>query len=312
MKKLALFAAATICALALSGCMMNQGIYTTISYDHPERYSIGPGQVTETVNQLDIQWIAGPVELRYGDGEELSFIEAANGALTDQTTMRWWLDGDTLRLRFCDSGKVRLGNLQKSLTVTLPAGLFLKDADISNVSGAIDVPELHVREAKLTSTSGAISACVSEAEQIRAASVSGSVKLTVSGAAEKVSAASTSGRLELTVDTVDDLTVDTVSGSVAITARRVSDGEIGTTSGSADVSLADASGEWEIGTVSGSVELTIPEDSNLTLEYSTVSGSSSWDIPITQEGKNRFTSGRGDHLWKVKTTSGSLEVHKRT
>ena len=87
--------------------------------------------VTQPVKHLDIQWVAGPVKLRYGTGEEVSSTEKANETLSKSTAMHWWLDGDTLRLRFCESGRGQLGHLEKTLTVTLPAGVMAYPAPFS-------------------------------------------------------------------------------------------------------------------------------------------------------------------------------------
>lgn len=311
MKKLLLLAAAAVCTVVLTGCF-GSGTFTSFTYDHPERYSIGPGQVTQPVKHLDIQWVAGPVKLRYGTGEEVSFTEKANETLSKSTAMHWWLDGDTLRLRFCESGRVQLGHLEKTLTVTLPAGVILEDVEISSVSGAIDAPQLHAGEVELATTSGGVDACIYGAESVRAATVSGTVRLETPGELEELSAATTSGTIDLTAERVEELSVGTVSGAVTVTARQADRGDIGTTSGSVDVTLSNADGRWEIGTVSGSVDLTIPEDADVTVEYSTTSGSFRTAIPMRQEGKKTFTAGRGGEEWKIHTTSGSLEIHSGT
>ena len=107
------------------------------------------------------------------------------------------------------------------------------------------------------------------------------------------------------------MSVETVSGTVNISARQAERGEIGSTSGAVNLTLADTAGVWEIGTVSGSVHLTVPEDGDLTLEYSTVSGSFCSGIPMRQEGKKTYIAGRGGETWTVSTTSGTLEVSGR-
>lgn len=310
MKKLILLAAAAVCALVLTGCRSG-GNYMTFTYDHPDKYTVGSGRVTDTVKHLDIQWLNGQVELRYGTGDALSFTEQSGKALTRETTMHWWLDGDTLRLRFCASGKVTVGNLEKTLIVTLPAGLTLESADITTVSGDIDVPELHAREIGWGTTSGAVSASVYGAERVSVGTVSGAVALEAPGMLDRAEVSSTSGSLEVTVDTVEKLSVETVSGTVNLSARQVERGEIGSTSGAVSLTLADTAGVWEIGTVSGSVHLTVPEDGDLTLEYSTVSGSFCSGIPMRQEGKKTYSAGRGGETWTVSTTSGTLEVSGR-
>ena len=91
-----------------------------LSYPNAEKYSIGDASVSDTVNNLFIDWTARKVTVEYYDGKEITVSETANRSLSEDDKLRWWLDGKTLRIRYIKDGITLTFGLDKTLTVSLP------------------------------------------------------------------------------------------------------------------------------------------------------------------------------------------------
>ena len=87
-----------------------------LSYPNAEKYSIGDASVSDMVNNLFIDWTAGKVTVEYYDGKEITVSETANRSLSEDDKLRWWLDGDTLRVRYAKPGFRISFDLDKQLT----------------------------------------------------------------------------------------------------------------------------------------------------------------------------------------------------
>ena len=115
MKKLFPFLLAALCLGSFCSCGTN------ITYKNAEKYSVGGSTVTG-VARLEIGWLDGSVAIGTHDGEGVIFSETASRELGDADKLRYWLNGDKLYLQYARAGRVNLKNLNKELTVLLPAG----------------------------------------------------------------------------------------------------------------------------------------------------------------------------------------------
>ncbi|MGM9605963.1 MAG: DUF4097 family beta strand repeat-containing protein [Oscillospiraceae bacterium] len=301
-----------LCCLLLAGCShtTNRSLFgDTFRYDNPERYTVGGGALADPVKHLEIQWLTGRVEIQRGDGDNVEFEETANRKLSDELTMRWWLDEETLHIKFCNTGRWDIGNLQKTLTVTLPNDLLLESAQITTVSADIEAPELSARRIDWSTTSGGMTAQLFDTEHIDARTVSGTVDLTSYADAEEVEVDSTSGDVRLSLGITEELNVGTVSGKIQVAAVKSPQTELESTSGAIALRLKEVSGACKIGSVSGAVTLALPEDAQFSVEFKTVSGSFDSEIELSKEGET-YLAGSGQNWFEVKTTSGSLEICK--
>ena len=128
-------------------------------YENSEKYTAGGGTVEGAVRNLDVDWIDGQVKVAYHGEPTVLISEASNKDISGDLQLRWWLDGDTLRVRYAKSGILRLNwNLDKELTLTLPQDIELRDVALSATSGALDIPSLKAESLKMHVTSGDIRA----------------------------------------------------------------------------------------------------------------------------------------------------------
>lgn len=256
-------------------------------FTNADKYTAGDTQIKETIKNLDIDWTSGKVLLAYHDENTVVISEKSKKPINEDKQMRWWMDGDTLRIRYEKEGfnLFSFGSHQdKELTVTLPEGTELHDVNISATSGTINVPSLKADTLNLEITSGAIAAAVC-AETIVTDTTSGDIDLQVSGDTKSISAETTSGNIRIDAENVQKFEAETTSGDIVLKIAGMETLEVETTSG--DVTIA------------------LPADAGFTADFDTTSGSIAYDLPLTKEG-GKYTCGNGSGKVEVDTTSGDI------
>lgn len=284
----------TLCALLLSGCGLHirpsLGL-SGINYEHPEKYTVGGAAFTDKVEKVEIHWLSGSVTVTGHRGNEIRFSETANRNLTNDLSMHYWLDGSTLRIQFCRSGKWNLNGLEKELTLQLPERL-LQSLIVDTVSARVNLEDLKMEDLGLDTVSGAVRLRDCQvSDRARVDTTSGSVKAALTGALREWKADTVSGSVELIVPEVKAFDVNTTSGSVSLTAE-------------------SAPKDLDVDSVSGSVTLCLPADGDFTLDFDTVSGSFSSDLAFKTEGSRRIF-GRGTGDYSIDTTSGSVNIEEK-
>ena len=314
--------------LAVCAWLMFGKTASGMDYPNADKYSIGNTEVTGTVNNLFVDWTSGKVNIEYHDGSGVTVTETANRDLSEDDKLRWWLDGDTLRIRYAKSGFRVTINLEKQLTVSLPAGTVLKSAEIGSTSADINIPSLTADEIRLDSTSGDMNAGTAT-KKLSVSSTSGSVTVLQSGDLDTADLRSTSGSLGITVDgSIKEFRADSTSGGVSLAVSgaagnvkmestsgnvypnlvSVDKAEIRSTSGSVTGSVAFFK-ELKASTTSGNVSLKLGTDPGFTCKVSTSSGSFSSDLSLTKD-KNTYTCGDGSAKCSIDTSSGDIRIGK--
>lgn len=293
MRAAALPLAAVGMALCLTGCniRINRGIFGLpgVSYSNAEKYMVGAAELSESVENIEIDWLAGNVTVEPHDSDTVSFSEESRNELSDDTKLRYWLDGATLRIKFCRSGLWTLNGLKKDLTVLVPKNLKLANLEVNSVSADIHLNTVQAGAASISTTSGRIQlvdCAVTELAELN--TVSGRLEATFAQPLNELQAKSTSGAIRVSVPSITRFEAGTVSGAVSLSAK------------SAPETL-------EIETTSGDIELTFPEDASFTLDYDSVSGDLSSDLPCqTHAGKYIFGDGKGEY--SIDTVSGDVRI----
>lgn len=316
-------AALVFCAVALG----LTGVFGLAGYHYAnaENYTAGPTEIAGPVKNLDVDWTSGEVKIAYHGGNTVVLQETANKTLDPDTQLRWWLDGDTLRVRYEKEGFRLHWNLQKTLTVTLPEGAVLGNASLAVTSGKLTVPALVTDTLTLGATSGCmdIDAC---ARRITAGGTSGDIVLRISGSAEEITAASTSGSISLEAPAgCATVHVSTTSGSIRAAVKETADFsaastsggieavlgqakavKIGSTSGRIDVKAA-AFDSLKIGATSGAVTVALPTEPGFTARLNRTSGGLDYDLPLAKQG-DAYVCGDGSASVEIGTTSGSIRL----
>lgn len=315
--------------LAAAAWLMFGRTAAGLEYPNADKYTVGSSAtISVPVNSLYVDWTSGQVNVKYHDGKDVVISETANRELSEDDTMRWWMDGGTLRIRYAKSGIRITVNLEKKLTVSLPAGTVLRSADIGTTSGDIIAPSLAADEIRLDSTSGNIDAGTaakkltasstsgdvkilqeSDIDTVTLKSTSGSVSCALDGSVKSVHADSTSGSIGLAVSgTVENVKLTSTSGNIYPNLVYAEKAEFGSTSGSFNGSVVSFK-ELKIGTTSGNVSVNLAAEPGFTCKVSTASGSFSSDLALTKNG-NAYTCGDGSASCSIDTTSGDIRIGK--
>ncbi len=222
---------------ACVGCISISGLSCSVPvrYTNADKYTAGNFTYeSDKVTKVDIEWASGSITLKNGKGT-LTVSESGADSLTEEEQMHWWIDGTTLRIKFCKSGyklPVTKQN-KKELTIELPDFVDL-DIDVASgkvsaesmlnlgklkldtASGGTDIRALSAKEVKVNSASGGTAfGNVSVTEAFKVDTASGG--LTVDRiSAEEIEVDSASGGITIGVDTVEKINIDSVSGGIRL------------------------------------------------------------------------------------------------
>lgn len=288
--------AAMIGVTVFSGCgkrVMGGNGRISSSYDHAEEYSTGNGSTSDKIEKLDLNWISGGVTIETGSGKEISFREEANQKLDEDTALHYWIDGDTLHIQYCKDGVIQLLNsLTKELIITVPEDYKLEDCQVDAVSADIDVTGIHTEEFSLDTVSGSLEMkdCI-VTKKIDADTTSGDVYLNLDENVEKICISTISGKSNIQVPYVENLDFDSTSGNLELVTEKAPD-------------------EISADTISGSVKLNLPAEVNAVVNFNTISGRFSSDLPASMND-DEYIFGSGDGNYDIDTTSGDFAIVKR-
>ena len=327
-KMIRILMAAGVLALAgaLCGCSF-MGV-TSYIYDNSDKYTAGDREIKDKIEKIDIDYLSGQVTLTGNTGESIKITETAKKELDDQRKVHTWVDGTTLYIRFCDSGRnMDLNHLDKKLTVTIPADTNLSDLKIQITSGDVKCSDIAAENVDVDTSSGDVDvSCTAAnikvdassgditltatAEEISVESSSGDIVVKQTGKSRKIAAEASSGALDITAEEVINLRTKTSSGRIKVTADTVGNFESDSSSGRCEASFAQAPDSTDIETSSGSVKLLLPANAELTAEFDTSSGDITYEFPFTKDG-NHYVSGAGTSKLRVETSSGDITIGKR-
>ena len=300
--------------------------FAGISFDNAEKYTAGDAVISSPVKNLDVDWTSGTVNIAYHKDNTILIAETSKKEISPDRQMRWWLDGNTLRIRYEKPGLhlFSITTQEKELTVTLPEGLALESVKIDATSGLLNIPSLTADDLKLDVTSGGIFA-QAEAGKISAEATSGEIDLEIVSAAETITASATSGEIRIKAADADKVHLDTTSGNIRITAKNIGEFSAGSTSGSIQAEIGEAknakidstSGDLQMKiskienlkaeTTSGDVTAALPQEPGFTAHLDTTSGGIEYDTALTKQDR-AYVCGDGSAAVEIETTSGDIHL----
>ena len=259
-----------------------------VMYSNADRYTAGDFTYDESkVKKVEIEWASGSVTLKNGKGT-LSVSESGAESLPEAEKLHWWIDGTTLKIKFCKSGtELTLTDLnKKDLTVELPAFVNL---EIDVASGKIISEEmLDLGILKVKTASGGASIGYLSAKEIRIETASGAWKLGRVSVSGDFKVDTASGGLTVDEITAETVKVDNASGSISFGKIAAEEVHIDSASGSIKLGLAD-------------------QEAGAEIEYESVSGSFKCNLPYEKSGKT-YQIGRGLMKVQIEVVSGSVTV----
>ncbi len=284
-----------IIAILLTGLLLLSAIgciriscSAPIRYANADKYTAGNFTYDgEQVKKVEIEWIAGSVKLLNGTGT-LAVSETGSETLSEEKQMHWWIDGTTLKIKFCKSGEQYsiTEKEKKDLTVELPAFV---DLDVEIASGKVQAEHmLDLGKLKLETASGGADIPFLSAKEVKVDSASGGLhfgQVSVSGEFEINTA---SGGLTVDEINANEIDVDSASGGITLGIAGASNIGINSTSGSVKITLSD-------------------KKAGARIRFDAVSGDFNTALPVVNSG-DIMTIGDGRINMEIKVVSGSVTV----
>lgn len=331
LKRIAKAAAIVLSGMLLASCYSPIGGISLFRSNRggDNRYTTGGASLRDTVRSIEVDWDAGQVEISTHSGDTIDFSETANRALDDSTALCYYLEGQTLHIKFAGNDKKFWDNLQKSLTIALPQSLVLENLEVDTASAGVTVQGVSARkvemetasgsveisgatvsdECKVETASGSVTAALAGTRKISVETTSGSICLTGTNASDEVDLESTSGAITAQLGVVRELDIQTVSGVINATAESASQVDAESTSGRVTLTLGAMPSKCDIETINGAVELTLPWSAALNARVKTISGSVASDFSLEKNGLT-YTAGSGNRPEvEIETVSGSVLLH---
>ena len=293
-----------VSCLLFSGCSS-----LNFLYKDAEKYSHGNTELTEKVENLDLSWVSGSVKILYHDRNTVKLCETSSSALSEDTSVHWFLDGTTLRIRFLKSGTYRFLRLAKDLTLTLPKDFAAKNVEISLASADFETEALRSEKIEISSASGDVSLTSAATGKLEISSASGKINLIQKENCPKIKLNTASGSIRADVLQAGDLSVNTASGKVEIRGTSFGDVSVDSASGDVQISVIETLSECNIDTASGEVTLFLPEKMGFTAEIETGSGRFESALALRRKGKT-YIAGDGEAKIEIDTASGDIFVKK--
>ncbi len=283
MKKLFSILLAVALLAGSFGCI---AIRVVNKYANADRYSVGAFTYDAgKVQAIELDWAAGDIVLTHGTGT-LSVSESGGEMLSTSERLHWWLDGTTLRIKYCESGYSHIIPAKdKHLTLELPENIDLK---IDVASGAIKSERLSLNTLDIDTASGGVNITELTAKNANVDSASGGVAFGTVTAERTFEVNTASGGLTVERISAQTVKVDTASGGTTLGLDRVKKVEIDAASGKIRLKLFD--------TVAGA-----------TVRLAKLSGSFDCKLPMTAEGKT-YKIGDGAILIGIDTASGGVSI----
>ena len=209
---------ALIGMMAMSGCKLhNTNDYENLMEHYMNKYgdvTLGDSKdakyyvmggstfAAPDVSELNIDWVSGTVTIEAYDGTEVAISETSEDALTDSTTMHYYLESDgTLNIRFGIPGMKSQGeNLpDKSLLVRVPRTLRLDEVEVNGIGRSVQMDSVCCSTLEMNSVSRQIDLNECEIDDIEVNSVSTNVQATFSKMPEDIELNNVSGSTVLYV-----------------------------------------------------------------------------------------------------------------
>ena len=296
------------------------------TFANADQYTAGDTEISSAVENLDIEWTSGAVNLEYHAGSGVTVSETANRTLSEDEKLRWWMDGNTLRVRYCKPGLNIHFNLNKVLTVSLPEGTALKKSNIDVTSADVNVPKLDADEIRFDTTSGNVKAEIST-KKLDASSTSGDMEIRQDGdirsavlgstsgnitftaaSAENVDMKSTSGGLNITLSgDVKKLHLDSTSGTILADLASADNAEFDSTSGDMTVTMQSFK-DLDLDATSGNITLKLPNAPGFTLDLDAKPSRLHTSLPMEIKSEDKYVYGDGSARLRIDTTSGDVRI----
>lgn len=127
--------------------------FSNLYYDDSELYSVGSGTADVSSMEIEIHWVAGSVEIKYYDGDVISFSESSDTSYDESQQLHYLEKDGKLTIQYAAPGKIDV-NSRKTLVLKLPGEYSAQKLKIHTVSADINTDGLSASEVDIETISG--------------------------------------------------------------------------------------------------------------------------------------------------------------
>jgi hypothetical protein len=197
--------------IGLPGVHLNLGGFT---YEDADEYTVGDASISDTVSDLEINWLEGSIAIIPSDTDEIRITEEYGGDDSD-LRLRWRVKNGKLTIQFRKStffGTSR--SVRKDLTVAIPAVMLeaMGEVEITTVSGGISFTG-NADDLTLDAVNGDLTVS-GDIGELEIHAVEG--KVTFTGGVRDADVSCVAATAVMRLDMATDLSFDQVDGDVEL------------------------------------------------------------------------------------------------
>ena len=313
MKKL-IEAVAVLCMLGLAILLCACGASVYMSYGDGD-YEILEGKATslENIDEIEIHWARGDINIVANDGDELviSEVAARKNAPSEDELARYRIADGKLTIQFC-APKVMVSHVEKELTISLPKSLAeaLSKLSVESATGAVNIASVTADAIDIDAASASVSMQSVSACDIDLDLASTSLNFEGVTASRRIKIDCASANLRMTDTTTSLLSLKAASCDIDYEGG-LSSIELDATSINAQFSLPDgALSELDGDFTNGNVTLYLPETfDGFEADLSGLSTSFSSEF-ATEKQDGEYVYGNGRAEISVDGVSGKVDIRK--
>lgn len=313
MKKL-IQAVSVLCMLGFSTLLCACGTSVYMSYRDSD-YEILEGEATslENIDEIEIHWARGDINIVANDGDALIISEVAARKNTppEDELARYRIADGKLTIQFC-APKVMISHLEKELTISLPKSLAeaLSELSVESATGAVNIVAVTADTIDIDAASGSVSMQLVSARDIDLDLASTSLSFDSVTASRRIKIDCASANLRMTDTTTDLLKLQAASCDIDYEGS-LSSLELDATSINAQISLPNgALSELDGDFANGNITLCLPETfDGFEAEISGLSTSFSSEFATEKRG-GEYVYGNGRAEISVSSVSGKVDIRK--
>lgn len=190
-------------ALLLTSC----GIKVNISYEDADKYSIGDATITDSILNLDIDWVSGDVEVKTHSENTIEIKDECQGSLADDNKLHYLVDGNTLKIKYRKSSPNNFTiRSKKNLIITVPENMKFDSYLIDSIDGNIK-GFLFAENVKIDCVSGN-SEISTNCDYFVSNFISGNTNVTFSKGPSEIKCESVSGNIKINLPNCTGFTAD--------------------------------------------------------------------------------------------------------
>ena len=204
MKKICLCIAVLVAmTFCLAGCMN-----LDYSYENADKYTAGDRVIGNKIDKIDVDYVAGDVKIMAAPASAVSVKETANRDLEEEEMVHTWVDGTTLRVKYCASDcGMSIKDLEKELTLAVPKDIRLNGMKLDLAAGDLNADLGKIDEFKLDAAAGNLDITAAEVKKFDVDAAAGDCEFTFAKTPEDTNIDAAAGNIKIKLPKQCDLTL---------------------------------------------------------------------------------------------------------